>query len=760
MKSRAWLLTAVAVFLAITISACGNNNTPEATNPAGETNTPGGVVTTIISVPDPSEVASAYLDAWANFDYVTMYNMLTTISRDAIRIEDFNQRYTHVTQEAVLTSIEYEIQQVLTNPSTAQIGYQITLNSALVGAIESRTQMNLSIEHGEWKVVWDDTLILPELAGGNTLSMETIWPNRGIIYDQDGTTLAADTNAVALAVIPSALDLEVNQDTGLLNHLRNLTGINSNYYQDDIFSEDAPWMMPLFEFPQDRFDEYEPYLKNLLNALSWDYYNTRLSYLAEATAHTVGWVGAVPLEEEEDWAAKGYPIDAYIGRTGVENWAEESLAGRPSADLYVVTPEGILLTRLGTSESQPSQSVYTTLDANLQQWAQLSLDGFTGAVVVLERDTGRVLAMASNPTFNPNDADIDNVNSEWDTYFSGTDDVFLNRATQGQYPPGSIFKVITASAALESGIFERDSVIDCQHYWYGPEGTEFVDWTLEKERPPSGELNLPQGIMRSCNPWFYQIGYTLYTNEQETLVADIARGFGLGSVTGIEVVPEASGQIVNPDDNTVDAFTQPWAHAVMQGIGQSSTLITPIQAAVYTAAIGNGGTLYRPQMIERIVNTAGDNTFEFAPEVNGTLPISDETLAVIREGMLMVTENTRGTAYRTFVNRAIKVWGKTGTAQNPGTEPHAWFIGYTDQQREALPDIAIAVLLENQGDGSEFAAPIFRRLTEVYFYGAPQSTYPWERRIGEISERYFMTDEEIEALEAEEAQNNENNQDN
>ena len=441
------------------------------------------MITTIVSVPDPSETARAYLDAWTNFDYVAMYNMLTTISRDAITIEDFNNRYTNVTQEAVLVGINYEIQQVLSNPESAQVGYHVTLSSALVGALEANTQMNLSIESGQWRVIWDDTLILPELAGGNRLSMETIWPNRGIIYDRDGTTLAADTNAVALAVIPSALNLENNQDTGLLNRLYDLTGINSNYYQDDIFSEDAPWMVPLFEFPSGPFYEYEPYLRNLVNALSWDDYYTRLSYLHSATGHTIGWVGAIPLEEEEDWAAKGYPIDASVGRTGVENWAEEYLAGKPSADLYVITPDGIPFTRLGTADSQPSQSVYTTLDADLQQWAQLALDGFTGALVVLERDTGRVLALASSPTYDPNDADPNNVNSEWDSYFSGGDDPFFNRATQGQYPPGSIFKVVTASAALESGLFERDTIYECQHYWYGPEGTEFVDWTLKKNAP-------------------------------------------------------------------------------------------------------------------------------------------------------------------------------------------------------------------------------------------------------------------------------------
>jgi penicillin-binding protein 2 len=161
-------------------------------------------------------------------------------------------------------------------------------------------------------------------------------------------------------------------------------------------------------------------------------------------------------------------------------------------------------------------------------------------------------------------------------------------------------------------------------------------------------------------------------------------------------------------------------------------------------------------MIDRVENTAGENTFEFTPVVNGTLPVSDSTLAAIREGMLMVTQNTRGTAYNTFVNRAIRVYGKTGTAQTSGgQDPHAWFIGFTDEQDPNRPDIAIAVIVEHQGDGSEFAAPIFRRLMEVYFYGQPTSNFPWESRIGEINEKYFLTPEELEALQ--EAENNDNN---
>jgi cell division protein FtsI/penicillin-binding protein 2 len=699
-----------------------------------------------VSVPDPSAAAHSYLAAWNNFDYEAMYNMLTTLSRDSVSLEAFTNRYLEVQQQAVLTGLDYEVLQTLTSPSSAQVGYKVVLHSSVVGDLNVQTQMALGLESGQWKVVWDDTIIMPELAGGNRLSMETIWPTRGIIYDHNGNTLTADTRAVAISIIPTAI--EEDQGDSLLGVMQAATGIPAPYWDYKIFNEDNPFVIPLIEIPFSQFEEYQSRFERHYNALAAEVYNTHLSYLNEAGSHSTGWVGPIPAEEVDDWAAKGYPFGAQIGRSGVEAWGEEMLAGRPSADLYVVTPDNLLLTRMATTETVPSQSIYTTLDKDLQRWAQLSLQGFTGAVVALERDTGRVLAIASSPTFDPNYADPNNPNSLWGNYFPDNQGRFFNRATQGQYPPGSIFKVVTLSAALETGRFKTSDILECGHYWYGPGNVELTDWTLEKERPASGKLTLIEGLMRSCNIWFYQIGYDLYTSGHVDAVAEMARGFGLGSPTGIDVFPEASGQIVNPDDQE---GAEPWFN----------TTITPIQAAVYTAAIGNGGTLYRPQMIERVENTAGEATFEFTPVVNGQLPISENTLAAIREGMLMVTQNTRGTAYITFVNRPIKVWGKTGTAQTGnGLDPHAWFIGYTDERDENRPDIAIAIIVENQGDGSQFSAPIFRRLMEVYFYGQPQSVFPWETRIGEINDRFFMTPEEIQALEAEEAAQKEANQNN
>lgn len=747
MKPSVWktglLLVLVLPFL---ITGCNSDNAPSNTNssapPPTTANGYPDPITTTKPVPDPTQTAAAYLDAWANGDTTAMYNMLTTLSKDSIQIEDFDKRYHDVNVQIVPISIEYEILQTLKNPSTAQISYQVTLNSALVGPITRETMMTLTMENGGWRVVWDDSLILPELAGGNTLRMDKAIPTRGIIYDKDGDVLAADTEAVALSVIPSGIEEDGGQN--VLNQITRLTDVPGAYYSNQLFAEEPPWIVTIGEVPIERFQEREGILKDNYGAVfSWQEYFTHLAYLNEGGAHAIGWVGAIPAEEADDWLKLGYPVDAIIGRMGVESWGQDYLAGKAGGTLFVLDPAGVIVTRMAERKAEPAQSIYTTLDDELQRWAQLAIRDFTGAIVVLERDTGRILAMASSPGFDPNGADFDNPNSEWNNYFNGTyDQPMLNRATLGQYPPGSIFKLVTMSAALESGVYQPYDSFYCAHYWDAPNGDKYKDWTVDKELEPSGDLYLIEGLMRSCNPWFYQIGYTLYTKGFTTAVADMARSFGFGSPTGIQELPEASGNITNPDNTSGEE--EPWFNAVQQAIGQGQTLITPLQAAVYIAAFGNGGTLYRPQLIDSIVNTAGENTYEFQPVVNGTLPISENTLNAVREGLLMVTTNKRGTAYRTFrgVNYNIRVYGKTGTAQNIGADPHAWFIGFTDQRREDKPDLAIAVLVENVGDGSEFAAPMFRRLTDVYFFGAPQYPYPWESPMYVFDPTYFEPEEE------------------
>jgi penicillin-binding protein 2 len=717
------------------LSACGGGSIGGVSN--GELPT---VQVDTSAAPDVEATVAEYLDLWGAGDYNAMYAMLSTLSQGAISFEDFDARYTHVEREANLFNIEHEILGTLTNAKTAQVSLRLTLHSAIVGPISRDTTMDLSLENDDWRVAWGDQLILPELVGGNTLSMERFDPARGNIYDSEGGAMAANTQAVAVGVFPE-LTPEDEVDA-LISELARLTGRSINDLNEDLFPEarEPDFYVSIAEVSADVFNERLSSLESF-SSIRWEYYDTRLYFDGDAGAQTLGYVGSIPAEDVDDYVPLGYRIDDQIGRLGVENWAEEYLSGQRGGALYVISPEGEIVTQLATSQAQAASSVYTTLDQELQLVALEAIRDFTGAVVVLERDTGRVLAMASSPSFNPNWADSGNYNSDWGSYFPDEQRRFFNRATQGQYPPGSIFKVISLAAALESEVFTSNSNFDCALEWNGLPGVTLFDWRLEKELEPSGNLSLLEGLMRSCNPWFYQVGLDLYNADFGGLIAELASGFGLGTETGIQSVVEVAGQVIAPSENPDIGASE----AVQQAIGQGSTTITPLQAAVYAAAIGNGGTLYEPQLIDRVENTDGSLPLSFEPQAVGELPISENTLLAMQTGMRMVVTDPRGTAYNRFLGFTIPVFGKTGTASVEGLDPHAWFIGYTAADSPTNPDIAIAVLVENIGDGSEFAAPIFRRIATYHFFNSLGPLYPWEEDFGVLDPVYFdetLADEE------------------
>lgn len=704
---------------------------------SGELPTPQISVNT---APDVEGTVTAYLAAWNSADYTSMYGMLSGSSHQAISAEEFQARYAMVATQANLFSVDYEILSSLTNPTTAQISYRVTLNSAVIGAITRDTNMDLVLEGGSWKVIWDDRIILPELAGGNTLNLERFVPTRGIIYDRNGEPLAANTQAVAVGVYPSLI---VDGDgERVITELARVSQRPVAELNELIFPEEgeADYYVPVAEVSAEEFEARAGDWSQL-TGIYYNFYDTRLYFGGSAGPQAIGYYGAIPAEEVPQYIPLGYQSDDKIGRMGLEAWGEEYLAGKRGGVLRVLNPAGEIVTTLAQTEAQPAASIYTTIDKDLQARAQEAIQDFNGAIVVLERDTGRVLAMVSSPGFNQNWADPNDDNSFWNTYFPDDAGRFFNRATQGQYPPGSIFKPITFSAAIESGMFQPESTLDCANQWYGLANTVLDNWTVEKELPPDGTLTLVQAIMRSCNIWFYQIGLDLYNAGKTDAVTEMAKGFGLGSATGIQELQEQAGSLASPNIDNADVGRN---EAVQQAFGQGSTLITPLQAAVYVAAIGNGGTLYQPQLVERVVDANGTALLQFEPQIKGTLPISESTLEALRSGMRAVVAETRGTAYRRFTGFNIPVYGKTGTATaGEGLDPHAWFIGYTDAQREDLPDIAIAVLVENIGDGSEFAAPIFRRVASYYFLGSPGPLYPWESEFGVVDPIYF--DETLQA---------------
>ena len=712
MKKNYWWM-----ILLLLVTAC-NSGVATQTTPAQSTldNLPAPQVY-VTEAPYSRAAAEGFLNAWVAEDYNQMYAYLTPLSQDAISLDDFIALYKDTIVNLSMIEMDYEILSTLTNPKTGQVAYRVTYNTSLLGEIARDMVMNLSLENGGWMIQWEDAMILPELKGGNRLAMDVKIPSRGNIYDSEGNTLVAQSDAIALGIIPE--QVPDGQEGRLFDELAKLTGKTwesiQALYEDNY---GINWYVPVGEATlQDIQNRYE--ILTGLGGLVMNDFSSRFYFDGGVAPHVTGYVQTIYKEDLEEYQRKGYRGDEKVCAAGLESWGEEFLSGTRGASLYVVDPKGQIVTRIAQSSSLPSMSIYTTLDKEFQADVQLAMSGFKGSIVVMERDTGRILAMASSPTFDPNVFEPQNYNSSWqlEDVVLSDDRPLVNRVTQGGYPLGSVFKIITMAAALESGLYTEDTVYDCQHEFTELPDLVLYDWTYEKEVAPSGELTLPQGLMRSCNPYFWHIGLDLFRQNLPNAVTDMALAFGLGNPTGIGHLDEDSGNMPYPNNE---------GDAVQQAIGQGAMLVTPLQVVKFIAAIGNGGTLYRPQVVEKVVSPNGEEIEVFEPEAMGTLPISDETLRIVRDGMRSVVADPRGTAQRTFLSLNYPVYGKTGTAENPIGDSHAWFAGYTDANREDKPDIAIVVIAENAGEGSEIGAPIFRRVVELYFEGKASRLYWWE----------------------------------
>lgn len=721
----------IIVILAFVISACSSSSGGSGISlfPT-ETPLPQPIVT-VSSAPSADAALTTYLDAFKADDYNTMYSKLSKVSQDSITLEDFAKRNRDALNEMSAGSFDYQVMSSLVNPYSAEISFHVIYHTALVGEIERDIVAKFALENNEWKLNWEDGLILPELTGGYVLKMDYSIPSRGNIYDRDGDVLAAQSDVYAFSIIPG----NVTDDSlgTLLVEARNLCGTSIDLLAEEIANTPPQYPISLCEASEEessRIRSINP------SGLQWTPFNSRYYFEQGVGAHVVGYTSYISEEDLEQYRRLGYQGSERTGSQGVEQWAEDYLAGQHGGTLYVIDPaSGNKITQVGQSDPKAADSVYLTIDRDLQKSAEKAIVGFTGAVVVLERDTGRVLAMASSPGFDSNMFSIENPIGG-DQYAELRPGAFLNRATQGQYPLGSVFKIITMAAGMESGLFVPEYTLDCQYEWTKLPDAVRHDWTWQhcqdrlasgrecttSDSIPSGVLTLPEGLMRSCNPFFWEIGYVLYQNNRSNDIANMARAFGLGQKTGIEI-PEEAGQILDPNGDPIEV--------VNQSIGQGTVQVTPIQVARFIAALGNGGTLYRPQLVEKIEPVeGGDPVVIFKPEAQGVLPIQPFRMDIIRNAMISVVADSRGTANFRFRGFNIPVAGKTGTAESGSGLPHAWFAGYTmASESTGVPDIAIAVILENEGEGSDYAAPIFRRVAESYYFGSPQSKLWFEETI-------------------------------
>jgi penicillin-binding protein 2 len=661
-------------------------------------------------LPPADEVAFAFLQAWEREDHLAMYSLLSPLSQETYTEDEFISIYRQVADEATILSVAPRILTAFQPDMHAEVAFAITFQTALVGDFEVQNQMSLSYEWDEWGVDWSPALILPQLGDETFVKLTTWTPSRGNIYDRNGLGLAVQGELVEVGVVPGRIE----DEAALLAQLSAILGSSPADLQARYAGARPDWYVPLGQISAEAGQAYYEAFSSMPGVELREAW-TR-SYREEIIApHVIGIVGPIPREEVDLWRTQGYSGDEVVGQMGLERWGEPYLAGERGGRLEILNEEGELVAVLAEKPSRESSSLYTTFDREFQKQVQDILGRRLGAIVVLEARTGRVLALATYPTFDPNLFPTGISRQQWLTLQSDHRQPLVNRSTQGTYPPGSVFKIVTMAAGMEAGGLTAESTFICRGTWTGL-GTDWPKtcWL----RSGHGSIPLDRALTVSCDITFYQVGLVLNGVGQDVL-PDYARRFGFGALTGIEI-EEEPGLVPGPEWK-IQAKGEGWApgDTVNLSIGQGELLVTPLQVAAMLAAVGNGGTFYRPQVVEMIASDPGSPEWTFEPVAVTELPISPEHLDVIQDSLHEVTFAPYGTAYEAFEGFSLPVAGKTGTAESGQSKPHAWFAGYAPAED---PEIAIVAVVENSGEGSEYAAPLFRQVVEAYFDIQPTPT--------------------------------------
>ena len=419
-------------------------------------------------------------------------------------------------------------------------------------------------------------------------------------------------------------------------------------------------------------------------------------------SHLLGFMGKMNPREWRDRKTKGYRADSRIGKMGLESAFEEELRGRDGGIQMEVDAQGRLKRMLGQIPWEAGSNIHLTIDAAVQKAADDSLrKSITGrgAAVAIDPRNGDILAMSSQPDFDPNallSTDPEEVKR------TSHDLPEFNNAIAGAYPPGSTFKPIVGLAALSEGRITSDQSFFCPGYFNLGDHT-FHCWDHKGHKSVSWLM----GLAQSCDVYFYNVG--LKTGG--ALIERYARAFGLGQRTSIALRGEKAGHLFGPETRRKSGKGWYDGDTLNLAIGQGELTVTPLQLAVVAAALANRGTVWRPHYTQKIVYVAGRPDFVQKPERLGQVYATEAAWNLVQKGLEVVISS--GTGYPAKIPGLV-VSGKTGTAQNPHGEDHAWFIAYAARPGEQ-PTIAIAVLVENGGHGGVTAAPVAKKMILARF---------------------------------------------
>lgn len=556
-------------------------------------------------------------------------------------------------------------------------------------------------------------------AYGNRVRIRQMAPPRGHILDRNGKEIVTNRPSFNVALIQ-----EDSHDLGnVLKRLAPILDMDvSELWEKVREAADTPRYVPIL-LKEDIDWQTLAYLENHnheFSGIRTEVQPVRVYHYEDLAANIIGYLGSISKKELESADRDIYNGGDIVGKKGLEKEREEDLRGEKGYSYSEVDAKGFEQQLLKAVEPLPGREIRLTIDVDLQQIAEsyMTAGEKSGAVVAMEVKTGKILAAVSAPTIHINDFVGGISTKKWQALLDNPKHPLINKVVQATYPPGSTYKMVTALAGLATGVIDEDTVFYCPgHYSFG--NRIYRCW----KHSGHGPVNLLKAISESCDVFFYQVGQRVGVDR----LAEFAEKLGLGKKTGIEMEYEKSG--LAPTKEWKEKYRNAkWqdGETLSVAIGQGFNLATPLQICVMTATLANGGKLFRPQLIEQVVDPEGRVVENFVPELVSEVKGLDRYFNKIQQGMEEVVQGKRGTARAVAID-GLRIAGKTGTAQvvrlaqyrNLKEEDipykyrdHAWFTCYAPAEN---PEIAVTVLVEHGLHGGSGAGPIARALLNQYF---------------------------------------------
>jgi penicillin-binding protein 2 len=584
--------------------------------------------------------------------------------------------------------------------------YKLFLIAGLIGFLALGVRMwHLQIIKGEE---------FSRLSKHNRIRIREIPASRGMILDRKGRILIDNRPSFEVLLVPEDIE-DMGKTTRFLHSILKVTPEDVGKRLE--VNKHRPPFKPI-RIQSDISRLHLALIKTHqldLPGLIVDIHPRRAYNYGNMASHLVGYLGEIDGHELKRDRFKGYQMGNIIGKYGVEQQWEPFLKGIDGGRQVEVDAFGREIKVLQRVEPHPGNNLFLTIDLDLQTTAESLLQGKEGAIVAMNPQNGHILAMVSHPSYDPSLFAGGINHDDWETLIQNPFHPLQYRAIQGQYAPGSVFKVITAIAGLEEGVISPQEILFCGgSYRFG--NRTYRCWRKEGH----GKVNLHRAIVESCDVFFYQVGQRLGIDR----LAKYAKGFGLGKPTGISLNDEKPG-LIPTSEWKKNTYHEIWykGETLSCAIGQGYVLVTPLQMLNAISAISTEGILYRPQLVERIERANGRLLKSYKPISNGKVPVSPENLMFIREALLGVVNEDRGTG-RVARIKGVTVSGKTGTAQVISLKEdvaeedtpyehrdHAWFVAYAPMEN---PIISVAVLVEHGGHGASASAPIARKVIQKY----------------------------------------------